>query len=785
MTFPGGQEGGIGCDGTERIGFKAHLAATVVPGEAAYLVSQREVLALRGAHAEVLAPLLDGTRSVAQVVRDAAPLLSAGQTRAALASLTGAGLVRTWPAPAGAAGTAPAACTAPAAPAEGAPADSEAYWDLLGLDGGAAARDVRRATVRVVALDSTGPLEAERARAACRDSGIGLAEPGGYADFALVLCDDFLSPALKETDSVHRAQGTPWMPVRATGAEPWIGPVMRPGTGPCWSCMATRLRLHRRSERPLQLRLGLDGPLPRPASSLGAGAAAALQLAVLETAKWLAGVRSEAQSSIRILDSRELGITSHPVARLPQCAVCGDPALVARRVRSPFVPVSRPKAPHSPGADRALGAEQVLAAYGHLVGPVTGVVKAVERDPGAPDFLHAFHSGHNLALAPRSLAGLHAGLRALSGGKGLDETDARTSALCEAVERYSGTRQGDEPVVRDSYRALGAAAAVHPYACQLYDERQLRDRDRWNAAGSALSYVPEPFDERRPTEWTPVWSLTGRTHRLLPTSLLYFGDTHAPDGLCADSNGNAAGSSPEDALLQGFMELVERDAVAQWWYNRLRVPAIDLDAAGEPYVERLRAGYRSLGREVWALDLTSDFGIPVVAALSRRTSGPAEEILFGFGAHFDPRTALRRALTEMGQLLPAVAAAGPGGGHRVTDPAAVRWWSGATVANQPYLVADPACVARTPQDWGYRPRADLLEDVNVVTELVRERGMELLVLDQTRPDLRLPVVKVIVPGMRHFWPRFAPGRLYDVPVALGRCPEPTPYEELNPVAMFV
>ncbi|WP_019984861.1 hypothetical protein [Streptomyces sp. Amel2xE9] len=58
-------------------------------------------------------------------------------------------------------------------------------------------------------------------------------------------------------------------------------------------------------------------------------------------------------------------------------------------------------------------------------------------------------------------------------------------------------------------------------------------------------------------------------------------------------------------------------------------------------------------------------------------------------------------------------------------------------------------------------------------------------LNQTRPDLRLPVVKVVVPGMRHFWPRFADGRLFDVPVALGRLSEPTPYADLNVVPVFV
>ena len=32
-------------------------------------------------------------------------------------------------------------------------------------------------------------------------------------------------------------------------------------------------------------------------------------------------------------------------------------------------------------------------------------------------------------------------------------------------------------------------------------------------------------------------------------------------------------------------------------------------------------------------------------------------------------------------------------------------------------------------------------------------------LEQARPDLGLPVAKVVVPGLRHFWARFAPGRL--------------------------
>jgi len=39
---------------------------------------------------------------------------------------------------------------------------------------------------------------------------------------------------------------------------------------------------------------------------------------------------------------------------------------------------------------------------------------------------------------------------------------------------------------------------------------------------------------------------------------------------------------------------------------------------------------------------------------------------------------------------------------------------------------------------------------------------------------------VIVPGLRHFYRRFAPGRLYDVPIKLGLRGEPIPEQELTP-----
>ncbi|MGE0680442.1 MAG: YcaO-like family protein, partial [Candidatus Binatia bacterium] len=75
---------------------------------------------------------------------------------------------------------------------------------------------------------------------------------------------------------------------------------------------------------------------------------------------------------------------------------------------------------------------------------------------------------------------------------------------------------------------------------------------------------------------------------------------------------------------------------------------------------------------------------------------------------------------------------------------------------------------------------DLCIDVMTCVQIAREKGLETLVLDQTRPDLGLNAVKVLVPGLRHFWPRFGPGRLYDVPVQMGWLKQPLAEDELNP-----
>ena len=69
-------------------------------------------------------------------------------------------------------------------------------------------------------------------------------------------------------------------------------------------------------------------------------------------------------------------------------------------------------------------------------------------------------------------------------------------------------------------------------------------------------------------------------------------------------------------------------------------------------------------------------------------------------------------------------------------------------------------------------------------DLAQAAGLEVIVVDQSRPDIELAVARVIVPGLRHFWRRLGPGRLWDGPAKLGRLPVAADEESVNPYGVF-
>jgi ribosomal protein S12 methylthiotransferase accessory factor len=121
----------------------------------------------------------------------------------------------------------------------------------------------------------------------------------------------------------------------------------------------------------------------------------------------------------------------------------------------------------------------------------------------------------------------------------------------------------------------------------------------------------------------------------------------------------------------------------------------------------------------------------------------------------------------------------------VRDARALQWWRTATASNQPYLLPSTSAAPSTASSLPRLASEDVQQDLSRCVRIAQRLGLETYVLDQTRADVGLPVVKVIIPGMRSFWMRRGPGRLYDVPVKLGWLKEPRREEELNPFPLFV
>jgi oxazoline/thiazoline synthase len=728
---------------------RPHLRHYIAPELGVFLLSERESYLLPGAVYQELIPLLDGGDSVSGI----ADLLASGRNPveiySALDSLRRKGYIEEQN--------------------DRLPIAQAAFWQATGTASASAAALLRENPVRIMAV---GGLDAGPLRELLLDSSVRV---DAEAKRWVVLTSGYLHSEVEDIAREARLAGIEWLICKPVGTEVWIGPVF--GANCCWHCMAHRLRGHRKVETYLGLTETAGALVPQLPATLHLG----LAVAVTRTAGWIVEPSNcEMEGTIVTLDVRTLRQTRHTVTRRPQCPACGNPALVAERQLRPMALTSRRGAQAQDGGYRIQPPEETERKLASQISPLTGIAGAIHSNlpAGFPAWVQSYTAAG--ICGRRSFQQGRAGRPRSAGGKGVLPAQARVSALAEAIERYSGESQGDEARLTASWRAL-AGEAIHPNACMLFSESQYAARQEINTRESAVETIPEPLDETAEIEWSPLWPLDGGPVRYLPTSYCFYdAGGEGARFASAGSNGCAAGACREEAILQGFLELVERDAVAMWWYNRVRRPSVDLPGFQQSFFDEMVAYHRSINRDVWVLDVTSDLRIPVFAAVSRRTDKEAEDILIGFGAHLDARIAIQRALTEVNQSLPAVISvdATTPDAYAGQNPAAISWWQSATLRSEPYLAAAD-CPPAALSSHSHAATNFILEDVMECVRRAGALGLRVFALDQTRPDTGLDVVKVIVPGMRHFRPRFAPGRLYDVPVDLGWLKEPTNEHELN------
>jgi bacteriocin biosynthesis cyclodehydratase domain-containing protein len=681
-----------------------------------------------------------------------------------------------------------------------------AYWASLGLSPETVESKLGKFRVRIQSIDVEGAKELGAALAAL---GVRVVKGAkGAADLTVTLVNDYLEGRLAELNRQHLSDQTPWLLVQPSGIFPLVGPVLAPGKSACWACLAERMQRNREIKAFLdrkQAHRVAASPLAR--NVLGQSA---VQLAAVEIAKAIAtDFRTDLRDHIISLDLPGSTIARHYVAHRPQCPACGSKKLRdPRRAPVPIALGDAGKLVMTSGGYRNVSSRATVARFRKHVSPLTGVLSRLERSEADLPMNTNYHATHNFSAPAETVDQLKAGLSGGSFGKGSTAEQGEASALMEAIERYSGIFQGNEIRARRRFTDFPPGDAIPPNDVLLFSDAQYR-REREMAHGHKggqrgaqngpddrpAPSTPDPFDRSMEIDWSPVWSLRDERFKYLPTSLLYFfyrgRDAYQ---VHADSNGCAAGNTVGEAIVQGFLELVERDAYAIWWYNRLQRSEVDLAQFDDPYIRDLKIQLAETGRRLWVLDVTSDLGIPSFVTIAHWIEDTQEFIEFGSGSHFDPRIAALRAMTELSQFL----SIGLMGG-RASDPMGQemnqeRHQEGHQDGHQhgnhggavpfrlqdfPYLT--PSGTAVRPDVHSKFGQLDTHEQVTACVNVAKRAGLDFLVLDQTRPDIEVPVVRVIVPGLRHFYRRFGPGRLYDVPVKLGWRDQPVSENELNPL----
>jgi oxazoline/thiazoline synthase len=640
-----------------------------------------------------------------------------------------------------------------------------AYWVSLGLSAETAEKNLQKCRVRVESIAVQGGKEFT---AALKKLGVRVVDRG--ANLTVTLVGDYLDGHLADLNRRRLTEHTRWLIAQPSGIFPLVGPIITPGKSACWTCLADRMRRNREVKALIDRKgarcVAVSQLAKQPFGQTG------IQLAALEVAKAIAtDFRTDLGDHIISLDLLGSSVVKHYVARRPQCPSCGRKKL--RDPRRPAVPLTLStgnKLVMTSGGYRSVSSRDTVARFRKHVSPLTGVVSRLERIEADLPMNTNFYAQHNFSAPAFSIAELRMGLSGGSFGKGSTAEQGEASALMEAIERYSGIYQGDEIRMTRRFADFSSGEAIAPNDILLFSEAQYR---QGQMPAATHDHTPAPFDPSAEIEWSPVWSARDGRFKYLPTSLIYF-FYRGPGQINADSNGCAAGNTVEEAIVQGFLELIERDAYAIWWYNRSQREEVDLAQFDDSYIHNLRQQLADTGRRLWVLDITSDLGIPTFVAMTHWLNDGKENLEFGSGAHFDPQIAMLRALTELNQFL----SIGLMGGR--VDQSSLDGVTPLRLEDHPYLMPGkkPAHGASAAAKFG---NLGSREQVDACVRLTTGAGLDFMVLDQTRADIGVPVVRVIAPGLRHFYRRFAPGRLYDVPVKLGLRDRPIAESDLNPI----
>ncbi|MGW6706515.1 YcaO-like family protein [Streptomyces sp. NPDC054956] len=311
---------------------------------------------------------------------------------------------------------------------------------------------------------------------------------------------------------------------------------------------------------------------------------------------------------------------------------------------------------------------------------------------------------------------------AVSQGKGMTPELARLSAVMESVETWH-VEQPVTPVLTAASRDVGVELGYEV---------------------SALApCAPSLFHDGLPLDWVEARSLVDGARTVVPVNVVRLTlEEHTdwnPPVFFESTNGLAGGNTRVEAALHALCEVIERDAmtaaVAGGGEMGVRV---DPRSLGSPVAEELCALIERADVTLEVRLVPSPTGLPCFLAWVASHEYPAP--MFGFGCHIGPEIALTRAVSEAAQARLAYISGARDDlrddfGH--VDVARLKNARSGPAADIGDLVPEPA---------PYDSLVGALE--HVVRQAAGAFSHPPLVVDLTRDEIGVPVVKVVAPGSR-------------------------------------
>lgn len=583
--------------------------------------------------------------------------------------------------------------------------------------------------------------------------------------------------------------GLSWCMTSLQGMEGVIGPIIIPSETACHMCYTMRLLAN---EKSYDIAMAYQKYLAENKrdelyrrSNLSTSSGIMGNFLALELIKQITGIMvSKLIGKICVFDFLNLAMDFHTVLRKPDCPLCG----LKKKLN---VDKKNFASTYDSIQSRNISTKHdILNLESELVSPRVGLINSIHRvlkdgtEPDIPIILGVilsnsnYHEGEDKTLL-------------MCSGKGLSLQEAKRSALGEAIERYCGGYYDESTQVVATYDKV-KDKAINPISMVLYS------KDQYDSEGFHYS----KFSENTPMRWVVGESLITHTSLLVPSIGVYLDyEPFVGEYLFSPtSNGLAAGNSYYGAVLNGLLEVIERDSFLISWLCKLPMPIVDLSTVKSRKIKDLISIFEKRNVKIFVNALLLDTGVPTFLTTAVDSSGNQPAACVGLSAHPDPEIGIFKSILEVGQIRPSLRREMKKLNYDDNLTRLFDFCNVKTIQDHELLYTSPKMLGA----FDFLHKNDRFIGINEITSSTEEHdekkmlekilvnmknaGYDVIAVDLTTPDIEqfgLSAVRVIVPEFQpmHFGQneiRLGGKRLYSLPCKLGFSDKDLEIKDLNP-----